>query len=401
MVDKYQDTNYIQEQLVFLIVGNRKNITVLGDDDQGLYRFRGATIRNILEFPSKFNFDECKRVSLITNYRSDSKIVDFYNKWISTTDGYDFKFSWDNFRFNTGLIYQLFEFSPFKEILDNDLQNGVRDSRPIRNLSILPQIVAKFEYLHNIVVLTKKNIDSTIEKFFNVYMYFLYNGGINEYEDDSEYAPSGCISFLTIHQSKGMEFPIVVVGSLGNLPRDRSNDILDEIELKYFHRKSFEPKDRIKFFDFWRLYYTAFSRAQDLLVLTCNEHNGHGRTPSKYFQEVYNPLISFENPNFNIKEFDFKEVKKINIKETYSFISHKSVYNTCALQYKFFKELGFTPVRVGGTVFGTLVHQTIEDIHRVVLRHEENFITTENIKKWFNINYTNITNKEHTYLAER
>lgn len=54
MVDEYQDTNFIQEQLVFLLAGERKNICVVGDDDQGMYRFRGATIRNILEFPSKF-----------------------------------------------------------------------------------------------------------------------------------------------------------------------------------------------------------------------------------------------------------------------------------------------------------------------------------------------------------
>ena len=51
MIDEYQDTNYIQEQLVFLLGGQRRNICVVGDDDQGLYRFRGATIRNILEFP--------------------------------------------------------------------------------------------------------------------------------------------------------------------------------------------------------------------------------------------------------------------------------------------------------------------------------------------------------------
>ena len=44
MVDEYQDTNYIQEQLVFLLAGERKNICVVGDDDQGLYRFRGATM---------------------------------------------------------------------------------------------------------------------------------------------------------------------------------------------------------------------------------------------------------------------------------------------------------------------------------------------------------------------
>lgn len=48
MVDEYQDTNYIQEQLAFLIASRKNNICVVGDDDQGLYRFRGATIRNIL-----------------------------------------------------------------------------------------------------------------------------------------------------------------------------------------------------------------------------------------------------------------------------------------------------------------------------------------------------------------
>lgn len=92
MVDEYQDTNYIQELLVFLIAGENKNICVVGDDDQGLYRFRGATIRNILEFPGHFADGECKQVKLVTNYRSEKEIIDFYNNWMSTTDGraYDF-----------------------------------------------------------------------------------------------------------------------------------------------------------------------------------------------------------------------------------------------------------------------------------------------------------------------
>ncbi len=47
MVDEYQDTNYIQEQIIFLLAEKHNNICVVGDDDQGLYRFRGATIRNI------------------------------------------------------------------------------------------------------------------------------------------------------------------------------------------------------------------------------------------------------------------------------------------------------------------------------------------------------------------
>ena len=77
MIDEYQDTNYIQEQIVFLLGGGHQNICVVGDDDQGLYRFRGATIRNILEFPSKFEKDACAVIPLVVNYRSNSDIVDF------------------------------------------------------------------------------------------------------------------------------------------------------------------------------------------------------------------------------------------------------------------------------------------------------------------------------------
>jgi DNA helicase-2/ATP-dependent DNA helicase PcrA len=411
MIDEYQDTNFIQEQMVFLLGGEHRNICVVGDDDQGLYRFRGATIRNILEFPQKFEGDECKGIPLVINYRSNSDIVDFYNEWMAMTDGARFRFRWDRFRYDktivpqgktalsspavvklssveddyewhervlwfvtmlkesgkltdynqiaflfnsvkhdrvtnlaryleshginvysprsdmyfdrtevrlalgclmlmfpsyvisleneeyqflqpqhynyyrgcvmaanellskpenseflrwvrrrgkihaglkdatdyaySGLMYQMFEFDPFKSILDTDMGVGVVDIRPSRNIAQLTQIVGKYEYLHNINVLDakeyrgKRRIDDNTEKFFNLYLRLLYDGGIAEYEDDAEYAPSGCVSFLTIHQSKGMEY---------------------------------EPYDQTKYFDFWRLYYTAFSRAQDLLVLTCNEN---------------------------------------------------------------------------------------------------------------------------------
>ena len=132
-------------------------------------------------------------------------------------------------------------------------------------------------------------IGEACKLLFNMYFRFLFVGGIDEYEDDTEYAPSGCVSFLTIHQSKGMEFPIVVVGSLGNVPKNRNEAIMDDIAMRYHKRPPFEPADQIKYFDFWRLYYTAFSRAQDLLVLTANETN---REPSLYFREVYDTTQS-------------------------------------------------------------------------------------------------------------
>jgi DNA helicase-2/ATP-dependent DNA helicase PcrA len=89
MVDEYQDTNTIQERILLLLAGKKANLCVVGDDDQGLYRFRGATIRNILEFPSLFKKSTCKQVTLSTNYRSHPDIIRFYNEWMEAQDWTD------------------------------------------------------------------------------------------------------------------------------------------------------------------------------------------------------------------------------------------------------------------------------------------------------------------------
>lgn len=86
MIDEYQDTNTIQERIVLKLAEGHINLCVVGDDDQALYRFRGASIRNILEFPSRFPEGQCKQVRLTKNYRSEPPIIDFYNRWMETTD---------------------------------------------------------------------------------------------------------------------------------------------------------------------------------------------------------------------------------------------------------------------------------------------------------------------------
>lgn len=73
LVDEYQDTNYAQNELVKLIAGENGNITVVGDDDQSIYRFRGASISNILMF--KKHFLNVKQIVLNINYRSTKEIL--------------------------------------------------------------------------------------------------------------------------------------------------------------------------------------------------------------------------------------------------------------------------------------------------------------------------------------
>ncbi len=310
-----------------------------------------------------------------------------------------------NYAFS-GVFYRILKFKLFKKHLDdNSSLERVKDSRPSRNIAIMSNLITKFEDLHNIRVLSMKNIENNLFKLFNVYLRFLIDGGINEYEDMREYAPSGCVSFMTIHQSKGMEFPIVFVGSLDKSPRKSYSDIDEILENYIYEKEAFEPIEKIKYFNFWRLYYTAFSRAQNLLCLTCvesvNRQKRQKNVPSKEFEKIYKDVTNWRSPAFNINDLELDKVKSSNIKEEYSFTSHVLLYENCPLQYKFYKELEFSPVRKGSTIFGVLVHQTIEDIHRATLRGEEDKINEDIIEGWFYANYNSLLKKERTYLDVR
>lgn len=81
MVDEYQDTNHAQYKLTELLAGAHRNICVVGDDDQSIYRFRGATIENILSFEHRYA--ESQIIRLEQNYRSTQTILDVANEVIS------------------------------------------------------------------------------------------------------------------------------------------------------------------------------------------------------------------------------------------------------------------------------------------------------------------------------
>src|SRR4030043_793296 len=81
LVDEYQDTNYAQNELVKILAKKHKNICVVGDDDQAIYKFRGAAISHILEF--KKNYPKAKQVVLTQNYRSTQAILNSSYKLIS------------------------------------------------------------------------------------------------------------------------------------------------------------------------------------------------------------------------------------------------------------------------------------------------------------------------------
>ena len=541
MIDEYQDTNTVQEKLFLLIGGERKNICVVGDDDQGIYRFRGATVKNILHFQKNFSEGECEKIELDINYRSNEDIVNFCNTWNGQLnwDGwrYDKKiisgkerinntlgvvrisenseYKWEeklykfiNFLKTSGKIedynqvaflfrsvrnpkvIKLMEsleargipvYSPrsnmffereeikfiigiftmifpnasdiifkngygienYYEICYKTARNIIKDdevlinymksirkrfedneieikssnflgifysilgtgtksikkylnfsedhilkNRSTYNLGIFSKILNKFDILCGLENFTKENTDKIVNYFFNTHLKFLVDDRIGEYESMREYAPEGAVSFLTIHQGKGLEFPCVIVGTLEEYPTVEKNEIQMKLELAL--TKSFEPEYRVKEFDFWRMYYTAFSRAKNLLALTCVE-NKFKPVPSLPFKRVYEDLKDVKDRDFELSKLHFEKIKEINIKDIFAFTSHIRIYNICPKLYKLQKKYEFVLPMKKGMIFGTFVHETLEDINRKIFRKEN--ISEDIIKEMFIENYKNIYKK--------
>jgi DNA helicase-2/ATP-dependent DNA helicase PcrA len=512
LVDEYQDTNYVQEQLLLKLTEKSRNLCVVGDEDQSLYRFRGATVRNILEFPQRM--PGCATVKLTTNYRSHRAIVERYDRWMASADwsnprGAPFRYDktieadaagahpdypsviaiWGRDRRDEGARFaDLVEFLKRNEVIADygqvalllhsvreehsgpylaaletkgipafcprargyfeipevrdlvgcfavlfgwhgagrgqvggavaelatyvddaivqlgrrfgaphplaealqrwtgeitrlqegealdlrpadyfyhllaldPLKSAARNENTARNLAIFSQLLNIFQSYYHYSVVTHRNREVLRLHFFNSFLRLLYDGGINEYEDPDQPLPKGHVQVMTIHQAKGLEFPVVVVGSLAkqlSSPKQIDRDLGP-----FYHRPPFEPENRITLFDRMRLHYVAFSRPQKVLVLTANE------PPKDHFAPIWQGLPQWPYVQTELLAAQRFEVhERMPVKKTYSFTGDLKIYETCPRQYQFFREYDFTPSRSAVIFFGLLVHQTIEEIHRIAL----------------------------------
>jgi DNA helicase-2/ATP-dependent DNA helicase PcrA len=506
LVDEYQDTNYVQEQLLLKLTERTRNLCVVGDEDQSLYRFRGATVRNILEFPARF--PDCAVVKLTTNYRSHKGIVERYDRWMASADwanprGVSFRYDkqiaadpdgkhpdypavfciWgqdmrdegsrfadvvhflkansviedysqvalllhsgpylaalkargiptfcprargyfenDEIRLmvacfavlfgwygegrgemtsaladlacyvDDGIVQLARRFGPphplaqeiqtwvgeivalregealdlrpasffYRLLAMEPFISAVRNENAARHLAIFSQLLNVFQSYYHFTVVTYGNRDVLRLHLFNSFLRLLHDGGINEYEDPDQPFPKGHVQVMTIHQAKGLEFPVVVVGSLStqlSSPKQIDRDLGP-----FYHRAPFEPSDRITLFDRMRLHYVAFSRPQKVLVLTAHE------SPKNHFAPIWQGLPQWPYVRQKLlmaQRFQLRE--RMPVKRAYSFTGDLKIYETCPRQYQFFREYNFTPSRSAVIFFGLLVHQTIEEIHRIAL----------------------------------
>ena len=262
MVDEAQDTSRVQMRILERLAGAHGNILVVGDDDQSIYRFRGASVNNLLEFPSH-GFRAAAWRKLTTNYRSHRDIVGAVDQWMDTAAPWNI--GGRSFRFA-------------KDIVPNE-RDAHRDYPAV--ISVLgrdPMHEAK--QLAELLLFLKHNgvireygqaallLNSVKDGVSGPYLDGLKRAGI-----PARCEPAGHVRayggdevlVTTIHQAKGREWDVVVVGSLNgpDLETDRVGRSLSD-----FGVYSGEPEGYIADFDRARQHYTAFTRARNLLVLT-------------------------------------------------------------------------------------------------------------------------------------
>jgi DNA helicase-2/ATP-dependent DNA helicase PcrA len=531
MVDEYQDTNYIQERIFLELSARTNNICVVGDDDQSLYRFRGAVVENFLNFPKNFKKNEIRIVKLEENFRSTPQIVDFVNKFIDDIkwsdeqensyryekeikstrpvykngmksvylisknsgptiaklikrmldaqviedpnqvaillrsvahDGEEiiealekervkyyatrargfFKLhevktivgallyisgfmengaSWNPelnkyyeeclMLFNAlvgirthsppelklfanttkkrieglqaslkagivDLFYELLAFDPFQKWIEDPLKG--------RNIAIFSTLLTRFQEYYHLPLITGQNWENLRKYLFNSFLYSMRQIGLDEYEDPYDVFPPGYVQVMTIHQAKGLEFPVVIVSSLDKGPK--TNIKIDK-ELEPFRpRKHTEPWDMVGTFDHHRLYYVAFSRAMDLLLLTDDN------TPHPALQPAVSRATELTPEQEElILALKFRPKEFLPPKPEFSITGHIHAYDVCPRQYKYYKEYEFTGSRSAGEAFGSLVHYTIEDIHRHYLETKEAHLDEKQIEAFFEKNLRAIT----------
>ncbi len=543
IIDEYQDINSIQNEILLTLCNENNNICVVGDDDQSIYRFRGAEVKNILNFSSYFPSNTCKIFTLSCNYRSPVDIVKFYSdflnedflknkrysknltsnkvnpnnsifkisdkmfpevakktgifikelinkkiisdfseitflfrstktseakilsdefanigipvfsprsgklfhkdevmlilglalsfykqfsktlyeknsesaltyyehyykkciskfsnyldrdegslfknennefkKWITTYEINEFT----NF---LDLFYESMKFKEIKELFfyDNSSSYFEKDkSKQIHNnISLILTIISNYEKRHKSIY--KAN-------FFLNYLPFLLQCKINEYEDSENLHLDGHISFLTFHQSKGLEFPIVFMGSLDYTPKQyEKNKVVDLLFSTIIKPEEYDFKQN-ELEDCYRIYYTGFSRAKEFLFLFSKDNredlvSGY-KTPSHIFEKVFDNLPPYTDFLESYMSYKLISSGPKNHKAVFSYTGDIALYDDCPIKYRFFRNLNFPKKQVASLNFGSLIHLTIEKLHNVYRKTK--FIDMNLIKKVLRENYNSL-----------
>ena len=262
MVDEFQDTSRVQMRILERLAGVNGNIVAVGDDDQSIYRFRGASVANLLEFPQRF--PGCRVAKLTTNYRSHREIVAAASRWINSAA------RWQpddiSFRYAKDIVPNAPDSHP-----DYPAVISVQGQEPGGEATRLAGLL-RFLKDHGVIAgfgQAALLLHSVRDAVSAPYLDGLERAGVPVRREPAGHIHTHAdneVLVTTIHQAKGREWDVVMVGSLNG--RDLETDRVGGALAEYIEGYTAEPAESAGEFDRVRRHYVAFTRARRLLVLT-------------------------------------------------------------------------------------------------------------------------------------
>jgi DNA helicase II / ATP-dependent DNA helicase PcrA len=270
--------------------------------------------------------------------------------------------------FDFGLLdvfYQLLGFRHFKKMLDEAQSGG--DEGPICNLAMVSQYLSRFLESQQTALLSARDLtpgaDSALtsigRRFWMRYVYVLYRNSESEYEDEEMMFPRGRVPFLTVHQSKGLEFPVVMLAN----PNKQNKLQHMEVIMRSLVDRLREPEEKSPKFDSQRLFYVALSRAKHLCVIGCYQGRGTQMHSSIKTLLSRTPALLNEVMQLDLTTMPKPGKPDAPLPKSYSYTADYIRYQTCPRQYMLFHKYEFAPSRTPYQMFGSLVHRSIDEIH--------------------------------------
>ena len=277
-VDEYQDTDPVQYQIIKILTEKHQNLRVVGDDDQGIYGWRGADIQNILNFEK--DYPNTKVISLGQNYRSTQSIVDASRSIIDFNPDRRAKNLFTN---NT-------EGYKVKHLYCED-----REAEAATIADFIHRAIQQGWTANDFAVLCR----STKVQAIHFEEAFSNSGILSHVVEDSSDTPTNRVSIMTIHKSKGLEFPNVFVAGVcsGLLPHYNSKEEDWDEEL--------------------RLLYVAMTRAKNWLCLSSynKDSSNKKRGPSRFLDFIPQSLIE-RTETLDNTPLPSKPEKRVMLKNT-------------------------------------------------------------------------------------
>lgn len=258
------------------------------------------------------------------------------------------------------LFYQLNCFDYYSSMYEIAEKGG--EDAGMYNLGMITDLISRFMETFNPILSGSSFLENDVAKsMFNSFLYMIYRRGETEYEDSEDPFPKGCVPFITIHQSKGLEFPVIILGTISHTshearPLDKLvRDIQNENQET---PKICEPLDMMDTYDTMRMFYVALSRAKNLVAISWPKR----ARAFGYLKSYLEDGDFLEKDEFNLDSLPEAENDNDQLARVYSYTADYLPYEQCPRNYMVFHKYGFVPSRSQTMFFGSLVHQTIEDL---------------------------------------